>query len=91
MSKIQDVLRIQEKHQLLVSDLTQGLNTQFDFLVDIKLLELEFQDRETFDLNELELGILQTDLLFDRLMRVEQDIVFLQSNLELMEQKLERV
>ena len=58
---------------------------------DIKLLELEFQDRETFDLNELELGILQTDLLFDRLMRVEQDIVFLQSNLELMEQKLERV
>ena len=43
------------------------------------------------DLNELELGILQTDILFDRLIMKEQEIVSLRNNIESMEHKLERI
>ena len=90
-NRIQQLLHLQTRHKQSVAELAEGLNSQFDLLIDIKLIEIDFQDSETIDLNEIQINIVETDSLYEELKEIDMHIEYLKNNLELLEQKLENL
>ena len=86
----QIILQIQREHAQAVDEYARLLKEQFDLRVDGTLIRILFRD-ESLTLEELEMYMYEQEVIYNRLRKTDEEVIYKQNEIETFDASLDNL